>query len=213
MQIGKLRRRCAARVDRDDARTAPRLRLLGPLKQNRMAPRGVRSDEDDDVGLVEIVIASGHHVRAKGATMASDRRRHAQPRIGVDVGRTEEPLHQLVGDVIVLGQQLTGEIHGDRLRPVRLERCGKARRDGVERARPGRAHAMNGRMEQPGLGAERLAQGRALDAQSSGVGGMIAVAGDRRAALPVRRRDNAAADAAIGASRGDVERRGARVHQ
>jgi hypothetical protein len=42
--------------------------------------------------------------------------RHAQPRIGVDIGAADEALHQLVGDVIVLGQQLPGEIERDRVR-------------------------------------------------------------------------------------------------
>ena len=39
-------------------------------------------------------------------------------------------------------------------------------------------------MKQPRLGPERFAQSRALDAQSSGVGGVVAIAGDRRAACP-----------------------------
>ena len=53
--------------------------------------------------------------------MAGDRRRHAQPRIGVDIGRADEALHQLVGDVVVLGEQLAREIERDRVRPVALD--------------------------------------------------------------------------------------------
>ena len=60
--------------------------------------------------------------------MAGDRRGHAQTRIGVDIGRADEALHQLVGDVIVLGQQLAGEIEGDRIRAVLRDGARESRR-------------------------------------------------------------------------------------
>ena len=75
----------------------------------------------------------------KARRVAGDRRRHAQPRIGVDIGRADKALHQLVGDVIILGEQLAGEIEGDRVRSVRARRY--ARRlvgDAVERVVPAR---------------------------------------------------------------------------
>ena len=85
-----------------------------------MAPGGVGADQHDQIGLIEILVDAGHRVGAEGAAMAGDRRRHAQARIGVDIGRADEALHQLVGDVIVLGQQLAGEIERDRVRAVRV---------------------------------------------------------------------------------------------
>ena len=51
-------------------------------------------------------VGFGHGVGAKGTAMPRYRGRHAKPRIGVDVSRAEKPLHQLVGNVIILGQQL-----------------------------------------------------------------------------------------------------------
>ena len=94
---------------------APRSRavLQHALEQNRMAPGGVRADEHDQIGLIEILIDSRHGVGAESARWPGDRRRHAEPRIGVDIGRADEALHQLVGDVIILGQQLAREIERD----------------------------------------------------------------------------------------------------
>ena len=104
-----------------------------------MTPGGVRADQYDQIGLVEILIGAGHRVGAEGAAMAGDRRRHAQPRIGVDIGRADEALHQLVGDVIILGQQLAGQIEGDRIRPVLVNRVREPVRDAIKRAVPGHA--------------------------------------------------------------------------
>ena len=68
--------------------------------------------------------------------MAGDRRGHAEPRIGVDVGRADEALHQLVGDVIVLGQQLAGDVEGDRIRTVLGDCLGEFLGDQIERRCP-----------------------------------------------------------------------------
>ena len=48
----------------------------------------------------------------------------------------DEALHQLVGDVIVLGQELAGDIEGDRVRPVLARWSAKRRGDEIERRRP-----------------------------------------------------------------------------
>ena len=39
------------------------------LVQNGMAPRGIGAHEDHKVGLIEIVVAAGHHVGTEGASM------------------------------------------------------------------------------------------------------------------------------------------------
>jgi hypothetical protein len=88
--------------------------------QDRMAPCHIGADQHDEIGLVEVAVDTRHDVGAESAAMAGDRGRHAQPRVGVDIGRAEKALHQLVGDVIVLGE-LAGQIERDRLRPVAIE--------------------------------------------------------------------------------------------
>ena len=71
-----------------------------------MAPGGIRPDEHDQLGFVEIGIGAGHGVGAEGAAVAGDRGSHAQSRVGVDIGRADKTLHELVGHVIILGEEL-----------------------------------------------------------------------------------------------------------
>jgi hypothetical protein len=71
--------------------------------------------------------------------MAGDRGGHSQPRIGVDIGRADEAFHQLVGDVIVLGQELAGEIEGDRVGAIAVDDALESVGDAVERVGPGNA--------------------------------------------------------------------------
>ena len=194
---------------------APRFCLVGDhaLVQHRMAPRRVGADQHQEVGLVEIVIAARHGVGAEGAAVAGDRGSHAQPRIGIDIGAADEPLHQLVGDVIVFGEKLPGQIERHRVRTVALDDMGEAMRDMVERVAPGHPFhdalaAADHRMEQPVLMAQGFAERRTLRAQPAEIGGMLGIARDRRAAAAVGRRQDAAADAAIGAGGARGAKRG-----
>ncbi|MGY4486543.1 hypothetical protein ACVWWR_005734 [Bradyrhizobium sp. LM3.2] len=143
--------------------------------------------------------------------MTGDRGRHAEPRIGIDIGGADKALHQLVGDVIVLGQQLAGEIERDRVGAVARDDVLHAVGDVVERIAPGdafqRALAADHRIEQPAFQPDGLAECRALGAQPAEIGGVVRIARDRCAAPAVWRRQHAAADAAIGAGRlGGAER-------
>ena len=95
-------------------------RHLDALVQHRMAPGRVGADQHHEVGELQVLVALRHDVGAERAAMPGHRRGHAQPRVGVDVRRADEALRQLVGDVVVLGQQLPGQIERDRLRPVRV---------------------------------------------------------------------------------------------
>ena len=159
-----------------------------------MAFEGVGANEEEAIGVIDILVAARHNILAEGAHVAGNRRGHAQPRIGVDVGRADEALHELVGDVIVLGQKLAGEIEGDRLGAMLLERACDAGCDTIDSLVPAHPPAADLGMEQPGLQAQRLAERRALGAQSAEVGGVVGVAGDGRAALPVWRGEHTAAD-------------------
>ena len=72
-QVGLLGGDGAARIDHDDLRAALALVLHHALEQHRMAPGGVRADQHDQIGLVEIGVAAGNGVGAEGAAMAGDR--------------------------------------------------------------------------------------------------------------------------------------------
>ena len=136
------------------------------------------------------------------------------------LARAEKSLHQLVGDVIVLGQQLAGEIERDRTPARRARRVqeayarhGRARRS-MPRARMvpllaadhGMKHAVSSPSVSPS--AEPFEHSRPK------LAGMIRVARDRRAAAAIGLGQHAAADAAIrtgGAHSRRVVRRG--VHE
>ena len=143
-----------ARIDHHDARAA--LLLVGEhaLEQYRMAPRRVGADQHQQIGLVEILVTARHGVGAERAAMAGDRGGHAQPRIGIDIGAADESLHQFVGDVVILGQHLAGQIERDRARAVARDDVRKAMRHMVERVAPGHPlhdalAAADHRIEQP----------------------------------------------------------------
>ena len=86
MQVGFLRGRGAARIDHDELRTARAAILKHALKENRMTPCGIRTDQHDQIGKIEILVKSRHRVGPEGALVACHGRRHAEPRIGVDIG-------------------------------------------------------------------------------------------------------------------------------
>ena len=84
-EIGFVAGRGPPGIDDDDLGAAPRARVEHAAEEDRVAPGRVRADEDDEVGLIEILVAAGHRVGSESAPVPGDRRRHAQPRIGVDV--------------------------------------------------------------------------------------------------------------------------------
>ena len=190
-----------------------RPRALGgfePLEQHGMAPGEIAADQHDEVGQLEVLVEAGHRVAAEGALVARHRRGHAEPRVGVDVGGAEEAFDQLVGGVIVLGQELARDIEGDGVGPVPRDDLAQAVRDRVERGLPRHALAVDLGMQQPVLERQRLAERRALGAEPAAIGGMLGIAGDRRPAPAVRRRHDPAADAAIGTGGADAHAASAR---
>ena len=151
MQVGDLGGHGAARIDHHHLHRGPRLlRRREALVQHRVAPGEVRADQHDEIGQFEILVVAGHRVGAECAAVAGDRGCHAEARVGVDVGRTDETLHQLVGDVIVLGQQLARDIEGDRIRTVLGDGPGEASRQRGRAPRPSRRAARQFRDEAAG---------------------------------------------------------------
>ena len=205
MQVGDVRRHRAARIDDDDAHPGPCLLRRGEaLIEHRVAPGEVRADQHDEIGKLEVLVSPRHGVRAEGALVAGDRGRHAEARIGVDVGRADEALHQLVGDIIILGQQ-SGRRHRRRPSPARARRSSSRRCSRRGRGPNPSLPACHGwsesrsRPSRPRVSRER----RALRAEPAEIGGMLRVAahGDRAALADLGQ--HAAAHPAIGAGRAD----------
>ena len=101
-----------------------------------MAPGEVRARQHDEIGGLKVFVGPGHRVRAEGAAMPGDRGRHAQARIGVDVGRADKALHQLVGDVIVFGEDLPGDVKRHAIRAMLRNRLREPPRDEIQRVIP-----------------------------------------------------------------------------
>jgi hypothetical protein len=76
-KIGIGGRCCTSRVYCHDSCAAPLPRVGQATEQNRMAPGGVGADEDDEIGLVEVLVAARHDIFTEGTFVAGDRGRHA----------------------------------------------------------------------------------------------------------------------------------------
>ena len=83
-----------------------------------MALRRVGADQDNEVGGIEIVVTTGRAIGAKAAAVAGHRRTHAKPRVGIEIVAAQSTLQQLVGDVVVLGEELAGSVDGQPLGPL-----------------------------------------------------------------------------------------------
>jgi hypothetical protein len=217
VQVGHRRGLGLARIDHDPLLRRPRRpRILQATAKDRMRPGEVAACDEDEVGIGEIVVARGWRVGAERGLVARDRARHAQPRVGVDVVGAEQSLGELVEDVVVLGQQLAGDVQADRVGtvsvhriydPVRQQACRIVPRDRLGRRTtpraPHRAHQTRLRGD---VRRRRQVQRAALGAQPAEVGRVIGVAAhvDDRRALGADQ--HAAADAAIRARRARLAR-------
>ncbi len=109
--IGNVAGGRAARVDNDHTQARTRFfRINKSLINDGVAPGEVGAGYHHQIGLFNIFIATGHHIGTKCAFVPGDRRRHAQTRIGINVGRAQIALREFVGDVVILGQHLSGDI-------------------------------------------------------------------------------------------------------
>ena len=214
MKIGALGGRRAAGIDGDDARAALLARLHHALKQHRMAPGGIRSDEHDQVGLVEVFVAAWHRIGAEGPPVPGDRGGHAEPRIGVDIGGAEKAFHQLVGDVIILGQQLARKIERDGVRTMPLDGPPQSSGDAIERGVPCRARAVAPSDAGAASSSPSVSPSAApLEQRRPKFAGWPWSPGDDCAAGAVRRCHDAAADTAIRACRLNARRLCVGIHQ
>ena len=137
MQVGNLAGRGAPRVDHHHLhRRVIRPRLHQSLIKHRVGPGGVRADQHHQVGLLKILVAARDNILPEGALVAHHRRGHAEPGVGVDVRRADKAFHQLVGGVVILGQQLAGGIERHRLGAVGVDDRPQAGAGGVQRLLP-----------------------------------------------------------------------------
>lgn len=110
----------AAWINNNHSTPIPRTGLH-TLVKHRMRPRGVTASQNQQVRQLQVLIATRNHVRPKGPFVSSHSRRHAKPGVGIHMRCANEPFGQLVGDVVVLGQQLARQVKGHRLWAVSLD--------------------------------------------------------------------------------------------
>jgi len=199
MKVGNIASRRSPRVDDHDTRPACRSGGGKTLIQHRVTPCHVAADQNHQIGGLDVVVTAGHDILAKGADMTPDRGGHAQARIGVDIAAADKPFHQLVGDIVVLGQELAGDVKGDRVGVIGGNRVREALGDQVERLVPAGGSAADLRMQKAALGCESLAECHTLRAESTAIGRVVGVSTDR----PVGGHQHPATNTAIGASGSD----------
>src|ERR1700677_2180930 len=88
------------------------LALLEAAKNDRMAPRSIGADQQEQIGEFDICIASGWTVSTERRAVGRDRTGHTKAAVGVKIVGSEKALRQLVEDVIVFGQELPGAVKG-----------------------------------------------------------------------------------------------------
>ena len=107
MQIGKVTSGGMARINHHHPHLRTCLfRRNQALVKHRMRPGIVGTDDDHQIGGLDVLITHRHRIRTECALVRSHCGGHAQPRIGINVGAADESLHQLVGDIVIFGQEL-----------------------------------------------------------------------------------------------------------
>ncbi len=196
MQVRLLRRRRAPRVDDNELRP-----LLHPVhhpeEEDRVAVGHVRPGDEEDIGMVEIVIGPGRAVRTERLLVTRRGGRHAQSRIRLDEVRAEMTLGQLVRQVLRLGRHLPGDVQRHGVVAVFLAQRGEAGGDlghrGVHR---GLLAVDEGRGLASSRG-EQVGGRRALGAQAATVGRVGGGAFRGEDATVVTCEGEPAADAAV----------------
>ena len=172
----------------DDHQLHVRVGLPGVFdaaKGDRVREGGVAAGDEKGFGVGDVLVAAGRRVGAQAELVAGHRAGHAQARVGVEVVAADEAFHQLVEDVVILGEELAGAVDRDGVRAVLLDDCGESFGGGIERRVP--AHALAGLVAAGaqfwvkgagglGFGGGRKVQGGALGAKTAEVGGVIGVA-------------------------------------
>ena len=86
VQIGTITCCCTARVDDHDLGPTRLPSSHETLVEHGMAPREVRADKHDEIGLIQVLICAGNGICAKRTFVAGDCGRHAKTRVCIDVG-------------------------------------------------------------------------------------------------------------------------------
>lgn len=178
MHVGSLRGWSPPRIDHGPRSPPLPARDLQAAEQDRVGVRRVAAPEENVAGLFQVVVAAGRSVSAEGALVGGDGRGHAEPRVGVHVCGSKQALAELVGHVVVLGQELAGQVEGDGTGAAFVDGRPDPPRHVLDRRRPADTAAAHHRLQKPIAGSHHLGQTLPLGTQAPSVGGMVGVAGN-----------------------------------
>src|SRR5260221_1009733 len=173
---------------------------------------GVGSVKKNASATINICVSAGRRSGAERGFVTGHRRTHAQPRIGIDVIGADQALGEFVESVVILGQQLAGDIEGDAIGTMLADALRELAGGGIERQFPAdaparrRAFAAQLRIQGACHRAQGEMQGRSLAAQFAEIGRMCRFAAHARdgidagidTGIGIMLDDHAAADAAVG---------------
>ncbi|MNO77934.1 hypothetical protein D3C76_690570 [compost metagenome] len=153
-------------------------------KQHRVGVGHVAADDHHAIAQLQVFVAAGRGVGTQAALVADHRRGHAQARIAVDVVGAYQGTRQLVEGVVVLGQQLPGNVERHAVRAMFGNGRGKHAGGVIEGGIPigavaGQAftEAQFG-VQRPRRQVAGQVQGRTLAAQFAEIGRVRRVAAD-----------------------------------
>ena len=110
---------CAARVDHDYLHVRPlAFRFFQPTEQHRVGVSHVAANDQHAVAELNVFVVTRWCVGTQAAFVADHCGRHAQPRIAVDIVGADQCSGQFVECVVVLGQQLPGNVKRNAVRAV-----------------------------------------------------------------------------------------------
>ena len=142
-------------------------------------------------------VRAGRAVGAQRLLVTRSRAGHAQPRIGIDIAAADKAFHQLIGGVVILGENLPGNINGNRIRAVFIDHPLELTGDFVQRRIPACPLSGDLWIQQPIFKTDRVTQCRTFGTQPAKIGRMRRISGNGYRTVGLRRRQNATADTTI----------------
>lgn len=173
VQVSLLRRRSKPWVDHDQFRAGfdP---VHHPQEEDGVAVGHVCADDQEDVGVIEVVVATRRAVGAEGLLVARSGTGHAQPGVRLDEVRAEVALGQFVRQVLRLQGHLTRHVERDGVVAVLLTDGGEPAgrlRDGLVEAH---RLAVNEGRRLTTASVEQVGGGASFGAQPAPIGGVRA---------------------------------------
>ena len=181
------------------------LALRGPdaVEQHGVRFGHVAADDQDHVGVLNVVVAARRSVAAEAGAVAGHGGGHAQPAVGVGVVGVQSALEELADEVRGLGVELAAAVEGDRIGAVGVQDVGETFGGVAQGGVPagclelfaalcGGCAGISG-----GRGRGSLAEQQALGANAAEVGGGVEDAADLHSRCEVALELATAADATV----------------